>query len=164
MALQHWPAVAFGAGRASAPARRPAVACALIVLGRFRPPPAVSSEFAVSHVREPGTAERESAGRRPEGDRRMPGTRPWCSRRQRSPARPPVRDLSCSEVHVILGPRCAREGAYRWETRFGDHGTRGQSFRRLRFGHRHVASSSAMTGSATRASENQQQRQRQRTV
>jgi hypothetical protein len=38
----------------------------------------VSSGFSVPRVREPGTAEREPAGLRPEGGRRCPGTRPSC--------------------------------------------------------------------------------------
>jgi hypothetical protein len=60
--------------------------------------------FCLSRVREPGTAERESAGLRPEGGGRMPGTRPLCSQRQTSPTRPPLRDVSCSAGHAVLVP------------------------------------------------------------
>jgi hypothetical protein len=74
------------------------------ILGSIRPPPeGASSGFSVSRVREPGTAEEDPAGLRPEGDRRMPGTRPPCPLRQSSP----VRDVSCSVGHVILVPRGA---------------------------------------------------------
>jgi hypothetical protein len=92
---------------------------AFVLLGRSRPPSGVSTaclvavtRFSVSRVREPGTAERESLRLRPQGDRRMPGTRPSCPWRQTSPARPPVRDVSCSVEVVILVPRgCARRAA-----------------------------------------------------
>jgi hypothetical protein len=95
-----------------------------LVLVRLWPPPGVSTAFlpavahfsggaskvfSVSRVREPGTAERELAYLRSDGDRRMPGTRPLCPRRQASL----VGDFSSSVGHVILGPREAREGAHR---------------------------------------------------
>jgi hypothetical protein len=86
-------AVTFGAHRASAPAHRPAVACGTSS-------GSASSGFSVVRVREPGTAEGDSACLRPDGDRRMPGTRPSCPGRQESPARPPLRDSSCSVGHV----------------------------------------------------------------
>jgi hypothetical protein len=82
----HRPAVAFGACRASAPPRRPAVAWGVCQGG-------VSSGFSVPRVREPGTAEREPAGLRPEGGRRCPGTRPSCPWLQTSPLRPPVGEV-----------------------------------------------------------------------
>jgi hypothetical protein len=127
MASHHRPAVAFGARRASAPARRPAVACGV----RF--PRSVSATsgrldgllggcdallreatkaFSVSRVREPGTAERESAAvaRRATGG--CPAPVPRVPRRQTSPARPPVRDFSCSAGPVILVFCAAREGTH----------------------------------------------------
>jgi hypothetical protein len=61
--------VGFGHLRAS---RRPAWWLSRSSPGR------ASSGFSVVRVREPGTAEREPARLRPEGDRRMPGTRPSC--------------------------------------------------------------------------------------
>jgi hypothetical protein len=93
-------------------------------LSRSRPPPGVSTAcsvvvarfsggackvFSVSRVREPGTAEKGTTRLGPEGDRRMPGTRPSCSSRQALPARPPVREASCSAGHVILVPRDVRK-------------------------------------------------------
>jgi hypothetical protein len=40
----------------------------------------------------------------PEGDRRLPGTRPSFPWHRTSPARPPLRALSCSSGYAILGP------------------------------------------------------------
>ena len=137
MASHHRPAVALAALRASAPARRPAVACGVhfprsvsatsgrldgLLGGCDALLREVTKAFSGSRVREPGTAERESAGRRPEGYRRMPGTRPSCSRRQTSPARPPVRDFSCSAGPVILVFCAAREGTHLCCGAFGAHG------------------------------------------
>jgi hypothetical protein len=81
-----------------------------------------SKGFSVSRVREPGTAERDSVCLRPDGDRRMPGTRPSCPWRQTSPARPPLRDFTYSANSTILGPRSAREGAHRRRVAFGARG------------------------------------------
>jgi hypothetical protein len=73
-------------------------------------PPVRPSSFFGSRVREPGNAEGDSVSLRPDGDRRMPGTRPSCPWRQTPPARPPVRDVSCSAEPVILGaPRCTNQ-------------------------------------------------------
>jgi hypothetical protein len=58
------------------------------------------TRFSVSRVREPGTAERESLRLRPQGDRRMPGTRPSCPWRQALPLRPPLRPSSFSVSRV----------------------------------------------------------------
>jgi hypothetical protein len=80
----------------------------------------------------------------------MPGTRSSCSGGPASP----WRDVSCSAALVILVLSGARDGAQRLRIAFGAHGTRSQSFRRLRFGRRPVVSSSATTGSATRVPEN----------
>jgi hypothetical protein len=86
----------------------------------------------------------------------MPGTRSSCSGGPASP----WRDVSCSAALVILVLSVARDGAQRLRIAFGAHGTRSQSFRRLRFGRRPVVSSSAMTGSATRVPENLSRQQR----
>jgi hypothetical protein len=88
---------------------------AFVLLGRSRPPPGVSSGYSESRVREPGTAGRETACLRPQSDRRMPGTRSSCPRRQPSP----LRDVSCSAGYVIFAPR----GAMKW--RIGDVGRPG---------------------------------------
>jgi hypothetical protein len=134
---------------------------ASVVLVRSRPPPgSASSGFSVSRVWEPGTAGRESAGLRPEGGRRMPGTHPSGPWRLTEPLRSPVREFSCSAGPENPVRREARERSRRQEGRLGAHGTRSQSFRRLRVGRRCVASSSAMTGFATRVSENPNRRQR----
>jgi hypothetical protein len=148
MAPQHRPAVAFDAGRAWAPARRPAVACGESL------PRSVSATCG-----------------------RLDGLLGDCGALLRTPFPGEPHTVLCplelgrwrhntvyctpagARPLVLCG---AREGAYRWEARFGDLGTRSQSFRRLRFGRRHVATPSAMTGSATRVAENHPQRQRLR--
>jgi hypothetical protein len=55
-------------------------------------PPLRPNPFSASRVRVPGTAGGESSGLGPESDRRMPGTRPSCARRQASL----VREVTCS--------------------------------------------------------------------
>jgi hypothetical protein len=127
----HRPAVTFGARRASPPARHPAVAWGVrrtqsvtatsgrlggLLGGCGALLREASKVFSVSRVREPGTAENGTTRLGPEGDRRMPGTRPSCPRRQASPLRPPVRYFTCSAGHGILGPRGARK------RRIGDEG------------------------------------------
>jgi hypothetical protein len=68
-----------------------------------------SNGFSVSRVREPGTAEGDSACLRPDGDPRMPGTRSSQPLRLASPARPPVRDVTCPAERVIFVPRGIRK-------------------------------------------------------
>jgi hypothetical protein len=58
------------------------------------------SSFSAARVREPGTAERASVCLRPDGDRRMPGTRSSFSWRQALPLRPPLRPSSFSVSRV----------------------------------------------------------------
>jgi hypothetical protein len=190
----HRPSVAFGAHRASAPARRPAATwCTLhsrvasvasgrldgllagcdallryalpegaplenvpmqprSVCGTFSRtarPPLRPNPFSVSRVREPGTAERESTGLGSERDRRMPGTRPWCLRRQALP----MRDSTCSSEPLNLGRREAREEAHLRRGGFGAHGAVPGARRSLP-GPTRRATFSAAPGSATRVSEN----------
>jgi hypothetical protein len=148
--LKHRPSVAFGACRAWAPARRPAVASSVCrprtasatsgrldgllagwsallrgalpegaplenvrkharsvggTFSRTARPPVRPNSFSVSRVREPGTAEEDSAYLRPQGGRRMPGTRPSCPWRETLL----VREFTCSAGPVILVLRGARE-------------------------------------------------------
>jgi hypothetical protein len=117
---KHRPAVAFGARRASAPARRPAVAR----VGHFTRAVAATSGrldgllaggdalvrgrpkvFSVSRVRESGTAEGDSTCLRRDGDRRMPGT-----------SRP-----------VFRAPRIRFRGGVHAGAWFADLGSRGSS-------------------------------------
>jgi hypothetical protein len=65
-------------------------------------------------VREPGTAERASVCLRPDGDRRMPGTRSSFSWRQALPLRPPLRASSFSETRVHGCPRSRVSGPQFW--------------------------------------------------
>jgi hypothetical protein len=58
-------------------------------------PPLRPNPFSASRVRVPGTAGGESSGLGPESDRRMPGTRPSCARRQASL----VREVTCPVGH-----------------------------------------------------------------
>jgi hypothetical protein len=160
---KHRPSVAFGF--ASAPARRPAVACggarpraALATFGRLDgllawlepdSPVGASGWFFVPCVREPGTAERESTGLGPESDRRMPGTRPSCPRRLASP----VRDVTCFVESAVTRPAGHEKGRTGGK---GDSGPTGAvpGARRSLPGPTRRATFSAAPGSATRVSEN----------
>jgi hypothetical protein len=115
---RHRPAVAFGAGRASVPARRPAVArdvCPARVIS------ATSGRLdglrggcdALLRYAIPEGAPLENV---PLPARRDTGT---FSRT----AHPPVREFSCSAGPVILVPRGAREGANRRCGSLGAHGS-----------------------------------------
>jgi hypothetical protein len=115
---RHRPAVAFGAGRASVPARRPAVArdvCPARVIS------ATSGRLdglrggcdALLRYAIPEGAPLENV---PLPVRRDTGT---FSRT----AHPPVREFSCSAGPVILVPRGAREGANRRCGSLGAHGS-----------------------------------------
>jgi hypothetical protein len=61
-----------------------------------------SSWFTDTRVREPGTAEGDATCLGPDGDRRMPGTRPSCPRRLTEPVRTPAPDASHSEASAPL--------------------------------------------------------------
>jgi hypothetical protein len=77
---------------------------------------------------------------------------------------PPARRCANSRAERgtrFSGPAMQETGRVGDVARLGTHGTRSQSFRRLRFGRRHVTRPSAMTGSATRVSENLRQGQGQ---
>jgi hypothetical protein len=120
---RHRPAVTFGAHRASAPARRPAVACSI---GHPRRISATSGRLdgllggcgALLRYAIPEGAPLENV---PLPARRDTGT---FSRT----AHPPVREFTCSEEHSILGPRGARERRYRREARLEAHGSGASRF------------------------------------
>jgi hypothetical protein len=133
---------------------------ALVVLVRSRPPSGVSTACLVAvtrfsgarlelvrdpRVREPGTAERGSAGLCPDSDRRMPGTRSSCSWSQASPLRPPMREFTFSAGHA----KGRNGGGGASEPTGAVPGDR-----RSLSGPTYCETSSAAPGSATRAAEN----------
>jgi hypothetical protein len=152
----HRPAVAFGARRASVPARRPAVACGVC---DPRTTSATSGRLdgllggcdALLRHAIPEGAPLENV---PKHARSVGGT---FSRT----ARPPVRPVTCSWGTRFSVPAVNEQDRNGGAMRPGPM-ARSQSFRRWRFGRRRVASSSAMTGSATRASKNLTRQQRPR--
>jgi hypothetical protein len=102
----HRPSVAFGARRASAPARRPAVArvgrlTRAVVATSGRLDGLLAGCDALLREAIPGGAPLENVPVQP---------RSVCGTFSRT-ARPPLRDVSGSAGPVILGPREAREGA-----------------------------------------------------
>jgi hypothetical protein len=147
----HRPASAFGSASASA-----------------HPPPATSSGFVlecitVTSSRLGGLLGGCGALLR-EGIPGEPHTALCPSKLERWQHNAVYRTPAGARCLVISGARdsgalrCTRKGA---TVKWGARGPRErcQSFRRLRFGRRHVASSSATTGSATRVSDIQRQRQ-----
>jgi hypothetical protein len=112
------PAVAFGACRASAPARRPAVArvgrlTRAVVATSGRLDGLLRCRCALLRLALPEGAPLENVPMQP---------RSVCGTFSRT-ARPPVRAITCSAESVILGPQGAREGANRRGAAFGALGS-----------------------------------------